>query len=88
MLAPLRDHSVHYPVFFNDLQEENPLAAGLLPAMGNIQAVEARDQTRLLMLTAASAVLGGGVDKLRDFTDPYDDATFTHLANQKGFERE
>ena len=63
----------------------NAFAEAALPAMGRFYDNDAAGRARLTMLRAASAVLRGGPDRLKQFKDPYG-GTFDYQPTDDGFE--
>jgi hypothetical protein len=83
---PREEFDAQYPEFMKKAKTANPLAAACLPDVARFLAVERRNQTQILLLKAAIAVVQGGPEKVKDFKDPFGTGQFEYKALDKGFE--
>jgi hypothetical protein len=81
---PREQFDAQYPAFKEKTKAANPVAGLIVPAVDQLLAKERRNQARMAMLLAATAVAESGPDKLTEIKDPF--GPFQYRALDKGFE--
>jgi hypothetical protein len=83
---PKEQFDAQYPAFKQKTKDANPAASLIVPAVDQLLAKERRNQARLAMCLAATAVAEGGSEKLKDIKDPFGSGPFEYRPLDKGFE--
>jgi hypothetical protein len=83
---PKEEFDAQYPEFKQKTKAARPLAGVIVPAVDELLAKERRNDVRLAMLLAATAVAESGPEKLKEFKDPFGDGPFEYRALDQGFE--
>jgi hypothetical protein len=83
---PRDQFEAQYPAFKEKVKATHRLAGHFLTAPDKVLATRHRNEARMAMLNAASAVVRGGPEALRGIDDPFGDGPFTYRALDHGFE--
>jgi hypothetical protein len=83
---PREEFDARYPEFKKKTKADHPLAGYFLTTPDTILAAQHRNQARMELLKAASAVVRGGPEALKSIKDPFGDGPFEYRPMDKGFE--
>ena len=75
-----------YPEFIKRASAANAMAGALLPVIDKLIGHNRRNEAQMALLRAATAIVQGGPDKLKDFKDPFGQGPFEYRALTQGFE--
>jgi hypothetical protein len=83
---PWNEFEAKHAEFDKRSKAANILAGFFVPAIDRLVATERRTEAQMALFKAALGVIAGGLDKLKDFKDPFGDGPFQYRALEKGFE--